>query len=99
VHECQMDTEKLDFNSKNFRYVTETFGTFIHKASQGQRLYLRSLSEQKPSETPANIDDDFPSLVSDCSLPDELAHVKENLFSSVLRISGKVNMWLHYDVS
>ncbi|KAH6877342.1 hypothetical protein B0T10DRAFT_192573 [Thelonectria olida] len=98
VHECQMDTEKLDFNSKNFRYVTESFGTFISKASQGQRLYLRSLSDQKPSESPANIDDDFPSLASDCRLPDELAPVKENLFSSVLRISGKVNMWLHYDV-
>lgn len=94
-----MDTEKLDFNSKNFRYVTETFGGFMAKASQGQRLYLRALSEQKPSESPANLDDDFPSLASDCCLPDELGYIKYNLFSSVLRISGKVNMWLHYDVS
>ncbi|KPM35268.1 tRNA wybutosine-synthesizing protein 4 [Neonectria ditissima] len=98
VHECQMDTEKMDFNSKNFRYVTQTAETFMTKASRGQRLYLRSLSEHKPSELPANISDDFPSLADECQLPGELRHVTENLFSSVLRISGRVNMWLHYDV-
>ncbi|KAK7428766.1 tRNA methyltransferase ppm2 [Neonectria magnoliae] len=98
VHECQMDTEKMDFNSKNFRYVTETVETFMAKASRGKRLYLRSLSEHKPSESPANITVDFPSLASECYLPEELRHVTENLFSSVLRISGQVNMWLHYDV-
>lgn len=99
VHECQLDTEKMDFNSKNFRYVTESFRAFMDKASHGQRLYLRSLSEQKPSESPANINVDFPSLAEECALPDELRHVRDNLFSSVLRISGRVNMWLHYDVS
>ncbi|KAH7134845.1 S-adenosyl-L-methionine-dependent methyltransferase [Dactylonectria estremocensis] len=98
VHECQLDTAKMDFNSKNFRYVTDSFKSFIGKAKLGQRLYLRSLSEEKPSEAPANIDTDFPSLADECSLPEELGHVKENLFSSVLRISGRVNMWLHYDV-
>ncbi|KAF7546729.1 hypothetical protein G7Z17_g8218 [Cylindrodendrum hubeiense] len=98
VHECQLDTEKMDFNSKNFRYVTETFGTFMDKVKLGQRLYLRSLSEQNPSESPANINIDFPALADECSLPEELRYVTENLFSSVLRISGRVNMWLHYDV-
>ncbi|KAI5457239.1 hypothetical protein BGZ63DRAFT_427960 [Mariannaea sp. PMI_226] len=98
VHECQMDTDKMDFNSKNFRYVTETIGAFMDKASQGQRLYLRSLSERKPSESPANVEEDFPALAEDCRLPDELSYIRDNLFSSVLRISGKVNMWLHYDV-
>ncbi|KAH7146584.1 S-adenosyl-L-methionine-dependent methyltransferase [Dactylonectria macrodidyma] len=98
VHECQLDTEKMDFNSKNFRYVTDTFESFMNKAKLGQRLYLRSLSEKKPSEAPANIITDFPLLADECSLPKELRHVTENLFSSVLRISGKVNMWLHYDV-
>lgn len=99
VHECQMDTEKMDFNSKNFRYITDTFGSFIGRAQKGERLYLRSLSEQKPSETPANLHEDFPSLGADFMLPEELQYVRDNLFSSVLRISGRVNMWLHYDVS
>ncbi|KAF7547296.1 hypothetical protein G7046_g9050 [Stylonectria norvegica] len=98
VHECQLDTEKLDFNSKNFRYVTESFKSFMDKAQAGKRLYLRSLSEEKPSESPANVDEDFPSLTADFVIPKELEYVKEHLFSSVLRISGRVNMWLHYDV-
>ncbi|CAM1509229.1 Fc.00g029680.m01.CDS01 [Cosmosporella sp. VM-42] len=98
VHECQIDTDKMDFNSKNFRYVTDTFGAFMDRAQRGGRLYLRSLSEQKPSEVPANIDKDFPLLATDFVLPPELRLVKEQLFSSVLRISGRVNMWLHYDV-
>lgn len=99
VHECQMDTDKMDFNSKNFRYITDTFGAFLQRAQRGERLYLRSLSEQKPSESPANIDEDFPALAADFVLPAELQHVKDHLFSSILRISGRVNMWLHYDVS
>ena len=94
-----MDTDKMDFNSKNFRYITDTFGGFMDRARRGERLYLRSLSEQKPSEAPANIKEDFPSLAADFDLPSELRSVKEQLFSSILRISGRVNMWLHYDVS
>lgn len=94
-----MDTENMDFNSKNFRYITDTFGGFIERAQRGERLYLRSLSEDKPSESPANINEDFPSLAEDFTLPVELQYVQEHLFSSVLRVSGRVNMWLHYDVS
>lgn len=99
MHECQADTEKLDFNSKNFRYVTETFKSFMARAETGGRLYLRSLSQEKPSEAPANVEEDFPGLAQDFNLPPELQYVKEHLFSSILRISGRVNMWLHYDVS
>ena len=94
-----MDTDKMDFNSKNFRYITDTFEAFLQRAQRGDRLYLRSLSEKKPSESPANIKHDFPSLAADFILPKELQYVEDHLFSSILRISGRVNMWLHYDVS
>jgi tRNA wybutosine-synthesizing protein 4 len=30
---------------------------------------------------------------------DTLKYVRDNIHSSPLRISGPVNMWLHYDVS
>lgn len=43
--------------------------------------------------------EDFPTLAPDFVLPPELSLVEENIFSSVLRVSGPVNMWLHYDVS
>lgn len=99
VHECREDSEKMDFNSKNFQYVTDTFENIMGRIKAGGRLYLRSLSQDKPAESPANIDDDYPGLAKDFVLPDEVGFVRENLFSSVLRISGKVNMWLHYDVS
>ena len=88
----------MDFNSKNFRYVTDSFGNIMTKIQAGGRMYLRSLSHEKPSERPANIEKDFPRLAEDFSLPQELDYVKKSLFSSVLRVSGRVNMWLHYDV-
>lgn len=99
VHECERDTEKMDFNSKNFRYVTDTFGEVMARMEAGGRLYLRSLSHDRPSESPADIEQDFPSLAADFQLPPALQHVSEHIFSSVLRVSGRVNMWLHYDVS
>lgn len=69
------------------------------KAARGEGLYLRALSEEKPSEAPANLAEDFPSLAEDFRLPTELDCITERLFSSVLRISGRANMWLHYDAS
>uniref|UniRef100_A0A8H7K6M2 JmjC domain-containing protein n=1 Tax=Bionectria ochroleuca TaxID=29856 RepID=A0A8H7K6M2_BIOOC len=98
VHESRTDTERLDFNSKNFQYVTDSFGNIMRRIQQGGRLYLRALSNSKPSERPANIKEDFPALADDFIIPREVALVEENLFSSILRVSGKVNMWLHYDV-
>ncbi|CAG9980803.1 unnamed protein product [Clonostachys byssicola] len=98
VHESRTDTERLDFNSKNFQYVTDSFGNIMKRIQQGGRLYLRALSNSKPSERPANIKEDFPALADDFIIPKEVALVEENLFSSILRVSGKVNMWLHYDV-
>ncbi|KAK3683685.1 hypothetical protein B0T22DRAFT_383634 [Podospora appendiculata] len=91
-------TQAMDFNAKNFRYVTTGFGDFTQKMAKGDRLYLRALSDEKPAEKPAMLADDFPLLAPDFVLPTQLSLVAENLFSSVLRISGPVNMWLHYDV-
>jgi tRNA wybutosine-synthesizing protein 4 len=89
----------MDFNSKNFRYVTEEFGTFIGKIKNGQRMYMRALSHSEPLNLPACIASDFPRLAEDFKLPPELEFITQNTFSSVLRVSGPVNMWLHYDVS
>lgn len=91
--------EYLDFQKKNFRYVTKTFGAFAEQIRQGSRQYLRSLAAEKPSAKPAELGEDFPDLKPDFELPPELERVKRNVHSSPLRISGPVTMWLHYDVS
>jgi tRNA wybutosine-synthesizing protein 4 len=89
----------MDFQAKNFSYVTKAFGDFIEQADAGARLYLRSLSSENPSQLPADIKRDFPSISNDFRLPPELAGVViENFHSAPLRISGPVIMWLHYDV-
>ncbi|QPH10158.1 hypothetical protein C2857_001345 [Epichloe festucae Fl1] len=98
IHECQQDSEKMDFNSKNFRYVTESFENVIRRAEAGHRVYLRALSREKPMDRPANIKDDFPGIASDFHLPNQMDSIQNGIFSSVLRVSGRVNMWLHYDV-
>ena len=89
----------MNFNAKNFRYVTTRFDDFVERVGKGDRIYLRALSHQSPSEKPAMLADDFPDLALDFVLPPQLSLANENLFSSVLRMSGPVNMWLHYDVS
>ncbi|KAI1178157.1 leucine carboxyl methyltransferase [Nemania sp. FL0916] len=96
VHEAT--SPNMDFNSKNFSYTTKEFGSFMIDVERGDKQYLRALSEEHPSDRPANIEVDFPHLADDFQIPPELAFVKRNQFSSVLRISGRVNMWLHYDV-
>ncbi|GAW14790.1 hypothetical protein ANO14919_041930 [Xylariales sp. No.14919] len=96
VHEAS--SSKMDFNSKNFSYITKDFVSFMTDVENGGKQYLRALSEEHPSDQPANIEIDFPSVASDFKLPPELSFVKRNEFSSVLRISGRTNMWLHYDV-
>lgn len=97
VHEAA--TQAMDFTAKNFRYVTTEFGEFAQRVGQGDKVYLRALSHERPSEKPAVLAEDFPALAPDFVLPAQLSLVAENLFSSVLRMSGRVNMWLHYDVS
>ncbi|EKD12261.1 uncharacterized protein L3040_000269 [Drepanopeziza brunnea f. sp. 'multigermtubi'] len=96
VHEAS--TEHMDFKSKNFKYTPKRFGDFLDQVETGEKLYLRSLSSDKPSEQPADIARDFPFISADFRLPSELSFVADNAHSSPLRISGSVNMWLHYDV-
>ena len=88
----------MDFNAKNFAYVTMPFGDFMQGVAQGDKMYLRALSEDQPADQPTDLKTDFPQLADEFQLPEELSFVSENAFSSVLRVSGRVNMWLHYDV-
>lgn len=88
----------MDFNAKNFRYANKRFSELVDEIERGGRLYLRALSSDEPTSRPANLQEDFPLLAGDFELPAEMALVMQNLFSSVLRMSGPVNMWLHYDV-
>ncbi|KAJ0125523.1 leucine carboxyl methyltransferase [Diaporthe amygdali] len=96
VHEC--DVQTMDFKAKNFRYTSMTFGEFARGIQNGARLYLRALSADAPSDRPANLAHDFPSLAADFRLPEALSMCSDNLHSSILRVSGQLDMWLHYDV-
>jgi tRNA wybutosine-synthesizing protein 4 len=82
----------MDFATKNFKYIPKLFAEFIDSISNQEKLYLRSLSAQSPTETPSNISKDYPTLSADFYLPKELEYVKNNSHSSPLRISGPVTM-------
>ncbi|MCJ1392139.1 tRNA methyltransferase ppm2 [Xylographa bjoerkii] len=94
----QAESRDMNFQKKNFTYVTKAFGHFIDEISAGQIQYLRSLSKTEPAGSPANFARDYPHIAADFKLPAELQMVTQSLHSSVLRISGPVAMWLHYDV-
>lgn len=87
----------MDFNFKNFSYVTKDFACFMDEVEKGGKQYFRALSEKDPNDQRASFEADFPGPANDFQLPPALSFVKINEFSSVLRISGRVNMWLHYD--
>lgn len=88
----------MGFQQRNFEYVRKPFRTFIDEIRVGSKQYLRSLASDEPSRTPADFWADFPALGPDFGLPPELQRVNKTMHSSVLRISGPVAMWLHYDV-
>ena len=88
----------MNFVEKNFSYTRKAFGSFVEEITNGSRQYLRSLATDHPSQKPANIANDFPGLAGDFRLPLPLDEVGQRTHSSVLRISGPVEMWLHYDV-
>jgi tRNA wybutosine-synthesizing protein 4 len=96
VHESE--TADMSFHHKNFAYTSKSLGEFIDAIIAGKREYLRSLNVTNTSTQPANITKDFPTLALDFTLPAKFNLVQSRLHSSVLRISGPVNMWLHYDV-
>ena len=88
----------MDFQDKNFDYIKKSFGIFIDDFKLGYKQYLRSLALDDPARKPADIVVDFPRLAKDFHLLDQLNSVTNGVHSSVLRISGFVDMWLHYDV-
>ena len=97
VHEASGESF-LDFQRKNFKYVKKPFKDFVDEISRGSPQYLRSLSSESPAGKPADISVDFPELASSFTLPPQLNIVQRKMHSSVLRMSGPVTMWLHYDV-
>ncbi|KAM3427404.1 hypothetical protein MY4824_009468 [Beauveria thailandica] len=74
----------MNFITKNFRYVTDDFGTILARASHGERLYLRSLSNERPAEQPAKLEDDFPDLATDFVLPRQLDYVMANVYAQII---------------
>lgn len=96
VHEAS--GKYMDFQLKNFKYAKKPFKDFVDEIIGGSPQYLRSLSSEKPAGKPADISVDFPEIASSFGLPPQLDIVKQRVHSSVLRISGPVTMWLHYDV-
>lgn len=98
------DAEAMNFLSKNFKYDTRPFGSFITTVfSDGdEKVYLRAVSEDAKSK-PARLEDDFPGLAKDFILPSVLLGKNgietERIHSTVLRVGGVgTSMWLHYDV-
>ena len=96
VHIC--DAKHMTFLDKNFRIERKRCNEFFDSIAQGQFTYLRAVSLQDKRE-PAHFRKDFPTLAGDFAAPRGLNSLPFDIHSSVLRISGQVNMWLHYDVS
>ena len=92
------DESHMDFQLKNFAYVKKSFGEFIDDFQSGCKQYLRSLASEDPTGRPANLTEDFPRLACDFCLLEEMHRATDQVHSSILRVSGSVNMWLHYDV-
>jgi tRNA wybutosine-synthesizing protein 4 len=94
-------TQHLQFASKNYVYETVPFSRFRSHLQQNAHVYLRSLATKSPFRRPANFWTDFPGLAPDFQIPEmlkDLCGLPDNLHSSVLRVSGDVAIWLHYDV-
>ena len=89
----------MNFQMKNFKYVTKGFGEFVDDIVAGERMYLRSLSSKEPTKASASFWSDYPSIAEDFRLPAELQFAIDNCHSSILRISGPVSnvvFWLSH---
>lgn len=95
VHQAR--SRSMNFQRKDFAYVTKPFGTFLDEIHNGGHQYLRSISSSDPTKRAANLEVDFPALAADFRLPPELRLVSNGYHSSPLRITGDVAMWLHVD--
>jgi tRNA wybutosine-synthesizing protein 4 len=95
IHESQR--KSMNFQRKDFTYITKPFGIFLDEVYNGGHQYLRSTASSDPSKRVANLDLDFPEIAGDFRLPPELRLVADTYHSSPLRITGDVAMWLHVD--
>jgi len=91
----------MNFTEKNFKYSSMDLGEVVKSCAaleEGkERFYLRAVSEENPRTKPVRLEEDFPSIASDFTLPDIIPSNK--IFSSVLRVSSMgVRVWTHYDV-
>jgi len=90
----------MNFTEKNFRYSTMDLGEVVRNTSGGEReerFYLRAVSEENPRTKPVRLEEDFPTIAADFTLPDIIP--SSRIFSSVLRVSSRgVRVWTHYDV-
>jgi tRNA wybutosine-synthesizing protein 4 len=95
-------SRNLQFHpEKNFEYQTLQFKELKQKINSGSHVYLRSLASTAPFQKPADLWHDFPSIAKDFHIPDlfnQQFNLQEKIHSSVLRLSGNVAVWLHYDV-
>ena len=94
----------MNFLQRNFRYDSMELSELVTRASQsqegeeGEKFYLRAVSEENPRTKPVTLQEDFPSIAQDFSLPAGLLP-RQAIFSSVLRVSsGGIRVWTHYDV-
>lgn len=104
IHES--NENELDFINKNFKYKTCKFEEFANllvdenrDANQqcAKHVYLRSVSSNRTSKNPANINDDFPQISADLQPPNFVPY--EKAFSSILRIaSSNLQVWTHFDL-
>ena len=92
------NTSNLSFRSKNFVYEVQSFGQFMADLAKGKHVYLRAISSSRPGKLPADLERDFPEVAVDFRIPESMHFVRDHMHSSVLRISGDIKMWLHYDV-
>ena len=100
--ECEVgvhisEDANMKFEEKNFEIQKRLFSDFIDSVVAGEKQYLRSLS-RRPADGPANFERDFGEIAADFKLPSKLQLGANMLHSSILRVSGPVHMWLHYDV-
>jgi tRNA wybutosine-synthesizing protein 4 len=95
IHEAQ--SKSMNFQRKDFAYVTKPFGIFLEEVYNGAHQYLRSIASSEPSKRAANLDVDFPEIAQDFRLPPVLRLVADTYHSSSLRVTGDVAMWLHVD--
>ena len=94
----------MNFLKRNFSYDSMELSQLVARASNSsgqegeEKFYLRAVSEENPRTKPVTLQEDFPTIAQDFSLPAGLLP-HQAIFSSVLRVSsGDIRVWTHYDV-